>query len=169
MVVMHKPPNRTAVLCVGSQSNMLPVNIEPWKLLMNEIKTSKEIDRRRRLFVGTAALTVAAAQLGTIGAAVAQRGKTKLPSVKPGSHTSFGRLKQIDAGLLNVGYAEAGPANGPPVLLLHGWPYDIYSFVDVTPLLASARYRVIAPRRAFSQARRSATASRLRSPSISSP
>jgi hypothetical protein len=96
-------------------------------------------------FVGTAALTVAAAQLGMIGAAGAQPGKAKLPSVKPESHTSFGPLKQIDAGLLNVGYAEAGPADGPPVLLLHGWLYDIHSFVDVTPLLASAGYRVIVP------------------------
>ena len=60
-------------------------------------------------------------------------------------NTSFSSLKQIDAGLLNVGYAEAGPANGPAVILLHGWPYDIYSFVDVTPLLASAGYRVIVP------------------------
>ncbi|MGA9042820.1 MAG: alpha/beta hydrolase [Terriglobales bacterium] len=60
-------------------------------------------------------------------------------------HTSFTSLKQIDAGLLNVGYAEAGPANGPPVILLHGWPYDIYSFVDVAPLLAAAGYRVIVP------------------------
>ncbi len=59
--------------------------------------------------------------------------------------TSFGSLKQIDAGLLNVGYAEAGPANGPAVILLHGWPYDIYSFVDVAPLLAAAGYRVIVP------------------------
>jgi pimeloyl-ACP methyl ester carboxylesterase len=58
---------------------------------------------------------------------------------------SFGPLKQIDAGLLNVGYAEAGPESGPPVILLHGWPYDIYSFVDVAPLLASAGYRVIVP------------------------
>ena len=58
---------------------------------------------------------------------------------------SFGTLKQIDAGLLNVGYAEAGPADGSPVLLLHGWPYDIHSFVDVAPLLASAGYRVIVP------------------------
>jgi hypothetical protein len=100
---------------------------------------------RRRHFVGTADLTVAAGQLGMIGVVDAQSGKAKLPSVKPGSHTSFGPLKQIDAGLLNVGYAEEGPADGPPVLLLHGWPYDIYGFVDVTPLLASAGYRVIVP------------------------
>jgi len=112
---------------------------------MDKIKTSQDIDHRRRHFVGTAALTVAAAQLGMIGAVDAQPARAKLPTVKPGSHTSFGPLKQIDAGLLNVGYAEAGPADGPPVLLLHGWPYDIHSFVDVTPLLASAGYRVIVP------------------------
>jgi len=68
-----------------------------------------------------------------------------LAVIKPGTNTSFAPLKQIDAGLLSVGYAEAGPANGPPVILLHGWPYDIYSFVDVTPLLASAGCRVIVP------------------------
>jgi pimeloyl-ACP methyl ester carboxylesterase len=68
-----------------------------------------------------------------------------LPAVKPGAHTSFASIKQIDAGLLNVGYAEAGPPDGPAVVLLHGWPYDIYSFVDVAPLLASAGYRVIVP------------------------
>jgi pimeloyl-ACP methyl ester carboxylesterase len=60
-------------------------------------------------------------------------------------NTSFAPLRQIDAGLLNIAYAEAGPADGPPVILLHGWPYDIYSFVDVTPLLASSGYRVIVP------------------------
>src|SRR6202012_781660 len=65
--------------------------------------------------------------------------------IKPGTNTSFSPLKQIDAGLLNVGYAEAGPADGRAVVLLHGWPYDIYSFVDVAPLLASAGYRVIVP------------------------
>src|SRR6267378_6653088 len=64
---------------------------------------------------------------------------------KTGTNTSFGSLKQIDAGLLNVGYAEAGPADGTVVLLLHGWPYDIHSYVDVAPLLASAGYRVIVP------------------------
>ena len=84
---------------------------------------------------------IAAAQLGMIGSADAQTKLAQLPAVKPGTHTSFGPLKQIDAGLLNVGYAEAGPADGPAVVLLHGWPYDIYSFVDVTPLLASAGYR----------------------------
>jgi pimeloyl-ACP methyl ester carboxylesterase len=58
---------------------------------------------------------------------------------------SFDPLKQIDAGLLSVGYAEAGPPGSPAVILLHGWPYDIHSYVAVTPLLASAGYRVIVP------------------------
>ena len=91
-------------------------------------------------------MTVAAAQLGMIGSAAAQSGKTsRLPAIKPGTNTSFGPLKQIDAGVLNVGYAEAGPADGPAVILLHGWPYDIHTYVDVAPLLASAGYRVIVP------------------------
>src|SRR5258708_6994004 len=112
---------------------------------MNTIKTSEEINRDRRRFVATAAMAVAATQLGMIGSAAAQRVETKMPAIKPGTNTSFGPLKQIDAGVLNVGYAEAGPANGPVVLLLHGWPYDIYSFVDVAPMLAGAGYRVIIP------------------------
>jgi pimeloyl-ACP methyl ester carboxylesterase len=66
-------------------------------------------------------------------------------SASSAKSTSFGPLKQIDAGALNVSYAEAGPANGHAVILLHGWPYDIYSFVEVAPLLASAGYRVIVP------------------------
>jgi pimeloyl-ACP methyl ester carboxylesterase len=104
---------------------------------------SEEINHDRRRLLGTAVLTLAAAELGTIGSATAQSGKIK--AIKPGTNTSFSSLKQIDAGVLNVGYAEAGPAGGPPVILLHGWPYDIYSYVDVTPLLASAGYRVIVP------------------------
>jgi len=64
---------------------------------------------------------------------------------KAGNGTSFGPLKQIDAGLLSVGYAEAGPAGGPAVILLHGWPYDIHSYLDVAPLLAARGYRVIIP------------------------
>ncbi len=66
-------------------------------------------------------------------------------TMKPGTNTSFGSLKQIDAGVLNVGYAEAGPTDGRTVILLHGWPYDIHSYVDVAPLLAKAGYRVIVP------------------------
>jgi pimeloyl-ACP methyl ester carboxylesterase len=115
---------------------------------MDTIKMSEDIDQHRRSFLGTATITMAAAQLGIIGSAAAQfstANAAPLPAVKPGTHTSFGALKQIDAGLLNVGYAEAGPTNGPAVVLLHGWPYDIYSFVDVAPLLASAGYRVIVP------------------------
>jgi len=112
---------------------------------MDEIRTSEAIDRHRRRFFGTATMAIAAAQLGMIGSSGAQAQPTQLPAIKPGTNTSFGPLKQIDAGLLNVGYAEAGPADGPAVILLHGWPYDIHSFVDVTPLLASAGYRVIVP------------------------
>jgi len=70
---------------------------------------------------------------------------TEVAMMKPGTSTSFGPVKQVDAGLLNVGYAEAGPPDGPAVILLHGWPYDIHSFADVTPALASAGYRVIVP------------------------
>jgi pimeloyl-ACP methyl ester carboxylesterase len=109
---------------------------------------SEEIDRDRRRFVGTVALTIAATQFGMIGSAIAQTGTSKppiVPPIKPGMNKSFGPLKQIDAGLLNVGYAEIGPSGGPPVILLHGWPYDIHSFVDVAPLLAKAGYRVIVP------------------------
>jgi len=68
-----------------------------------------------------------------------------LPAIKPGTNTPFGSLKQINAGLLNLGYAEDGPADGPVVMLLHGWPYDIHSYFDVAPLLASAGYRVVIP------------------------
>ena len=109
---------------------------------------SEGINHDRRRFVGNVAMMIAAAQVGRIGSADAQTTKANpasVPTIKPGTNTSFGALKQIDAGLLNVGYAEAGPANGPAAILLHGWPYDIHSFVDVAPLLASKGYRVIVP------------------------
>ena len=115
---------------------------------MTTIKMSEDINHHRRRFLGTAAMTIAGAQLVMTGLARAQSGNAgpaTLPAVKPGTNTSFGPLKQIDAGVLNVGYAEAGPADGRVVILLHGWPYDIYSYVDVAPLLASAGYRVIIP------------------------
>jgi pimeloyl-ACP methyl ester carboxylesterase len=112
---------------------------------MNTIEMSEDIDHHRRRFFRTAALSIAAAQFGMIGSADAQPGKAKSAQLPAGTNTSFASLKQIDAGVLNVGYAEAGPADGPVVVLLHGWPYDIHSFVDVAPLLASAGYRVIVP------------------------
>jgi pimeloyl-ACP methyl ester carboxylesterase len=100
---------------------------------MDTIRTPEDIDYPRRHFVGLAALGLAAAELGASGAARAQSG------------ASFGALKQTDAGVLSIGYAEAGPADGPVVILLHGWPYDIHTYVDVAPLLAAVGYRVIVP------------------------
>jgi pimeloyl-ACP methyl ester carboxylesterase len=112
---------------------------------METIDTAEDINRDRRRFLGAATMTVAAAQLGLIGSAAAQAKEVKMPAIKPGTNTSFGALKQVEAGVLNVGYAEVGPANGPVVVLLHGWPYDIYSFADVAPMLAGAGYRVLIP------------------------
>ncbi|HVI87669.1 MAG TPA: alpha/beta hydrolase [Dongiaceae bacterium] len=101
----------------------------------------------RRGFLMSAAaagITLATGELGMIAAAQADTA-TSVPTITPGAHTSVGPLKQIDAGPLNVGYAEAGPADGPAVILLHGWPYDIHSFADVAPALAAAGYHVIVP------------------------
>jgi pimeloyl-ACP methyl ester carboxylesterase len=99
---------------------------------------SDDINHDRRRFCGTTAMTIAAAQFGMSGSAEAQSSASR-------TNTSFGSLKQIDAGVLNVGYAEAGPVDRSAVILLHGWPYDIHSYVDVAPLLAAAGYRVIVP------------------------
>jgi pimeloyl-ACP methyl ester carboxylesterase len=109
---------------------------------------AEEINHQRRRFIGAAALTAAAARLGVRGSEQVQAGETRpeaLSSIKPRTNTSFGALKQVDASLLNVGYAEAGPADGRAVVLLHGWPYDIHSYSDVAPLLASKGYRVVVP------------------------
>jgi pimeloyl-ACP methyl ester carboxylesterase len=97
---------------------------------------TETVNQIRRRMLAATAMTIAAADFPRARAADAPSG---------GAKTSFAPLKQINAGLLNVGYVEAGPVGGPPVILLHGWPYDIYSFVDVAPLLASAGYRVIVP------------------------
>jgi pimeloyl-ACP methyl ester carboxylesterase len=97
------------------------------------------IDHCRRRLLGAAALTAATAQLGLAGWAKAQ------PATRDGAAAFPAPLKQVNAGLLSVGYAELGPAGGKPVILLHGWPYDIHSYVDVAPILAAAGYRVIVP------------------------
>jgi pimeloyl-ACP methyl ester carboxylesterase len=99
----------------------------------------ERIDHHRRDFLGLAAAMLAGAGLA-LGSDTRAASKTSKPD-----RSSFNQLKKIDAGLLNVSYAEAGPASGPAVLLLHGWPYDINSFVEVAPILASKGYRVIIP------------------------
>jgi pimeloyl-ACP methyl ester carboxylesterase len=109
---------------------------------------AEQINRRRRWLLGAAAAGAAAAQLGTVAVVRAQSATGNAASastVGRAKHAGFAVLRQIDAGDLSVGYAEAGPATGTPVLLLHGWPYDIHTYVDVTPHLAAAGYRVIVP------------------------
>jgi pimeloyl-ACP methyl ester carboxylesterase len=110
-----------------------------------------QVDQGRRRFLSsasTAALAVGAAGLGVAGAADAQAAAAKrasTPAVKPGTSAAFGPVKQVRAGVLNVGYVAAGPADGRAVVLMHGFPYDIHSYAAVTPLLAAEGYRVIVP------------------------
>ncbi|TPK66923.1 alpha/beta hydrolase [Mesorhizobium sp. B2-4-15] len=111
---------------------------------MNGLSLLAQINQSRRDFFAAATAGLAATQLRMIRPAAAQATGGSSASNSP-VHTSFGALKQIDAGVLNVGYAEDGPEDGQPVILLHGWPYDIYSYVDVAPILAKAGYRVIVP------------------------
>lgn len=104
-------------------------------------------NQSRRDFIGTAALTLATTQFSLLGEIVPQSGagKPKVSSTINAGSINFGALKQVDADVLNVSYAEEGPDDGQVVILLHGWPYDIYSFIDVTPILVLAGYRVIIP------------------------
>lgn len=95
----------------------------------------------RRDFIGAAFMSIAATQLGMVRAS----GPTSQKAADLPAISSFGPVKQIEAGVLNVGYAESGPAGGRPVILLHGWPYDIHTYVDVAPILAAKGYRVIVP------------------------
>ncbi|RWM94373.1 MAG: alpha/beta hydrolase [Mesorhizobium sp.] len=108
---------------------------------------TEQIDLHRRQFLGVAVTTVAAAQFAMTRSANAQSNITKpdANTIEPEANTSFGPLKQVQAGVLNIGYAELGPADGAPVILLHGWPYDIHTYVDVAPILASRGFRVIVP------------------------
>ncbi|GJD59372.1 alpha/beta fold hydrolase [Methylobacterium dankookense] len=99
---------------------------------------TETIDQNRRRLLGFAAVTLAAAEIGLFRPAQAQ-------TAPAGTGAGFGPLKQVDAGLLSVGYLEAGSPTGPVAILLHGWPYDIHSFVDVVPILTAAGYRVIVP------------------------
>lgn len=100
---------------------------------------TETINHHRRRLLGAAAATIAAAQLGLSGRAHAKA------TAAPDLPVFSGPAKQVNAGVLSIGYVEAGPPNGPATILLHGWPYDIHSFVEVAPLLAQAGYRVIVP------------------------
>ncbi len=109
---------------------------------------SEEFKYNRRYFLGAAAITLAASELALSGFSTANsHNMNPVDTIRIGNmlNNSFDKIKQINAGALNIGYAETGPEKGPAVILLHGWPYDIHSFIDVAPLLASAGYRVIIP------------------------
>src|SRR6476660_3067432 len=108
---------------------------------INKIKKMKETKYGRRRFLSEAAMSLGAAELALLGlmntSFIDDNNKKIMSNYK---ENAFDTIKQTNAGLLNVGYAEAGPSDGPAVILLHGWPYDSHSFVDVAPLLASAGY-----------------------------
>ncbi|WP_346316179.1 alpha/beta hydrolase [Chitinophaga sp. YIM B06452] len=109
----------------------------------------KSTDYNRRRFLGAAAISLGAvaelALTGFTNAVSRHTDPSKHARAAYNGYTTLGPVKQVNAGLLNVGYAEAGPSDGPVVILLHGWPYDIYTYADVAPLLAAAGHRVIIP------------------------
>ncbi|MGW0993174.1 alpha/beta fold hydrolase [Streptomyces sp. NPDC002523] len=100
---------------------------------------------KRRTFNKAMGLGTGAAAVSVTGMQGVPSAAPVIPTAAPGTHTSFPTIKQVHAGLLDVGYAELGPAHGPVVICLHGWPYDIHSYVDVAPLLAAEGCRVIVP------------------------
>ncbi|UZE26244.1 alpha/beta hydrolase [Pseudomonas sp. B21-056] len=116
---------------------------------MTKILNHTSKPRHRRL-LAPALLAVAMMQLGALAVTSSQASAAEVPAgtigaITPGANTSFGPLKHVKAGLLDVSYAEVGPADGPVVILLHGWPYDIHSYTDVAPELAQKGYRVLIP------------------------
>ena len=119
---------------------------------MDASKKPDQIPPSRRRFLGTAgtaALAAGALQLGLAGPAQAQAARAKAGTtaadLASGGGSSFGRVQQINAGVLNVGYVDLGPTSGQPVILMHGFPYDIHSYERVAPLLAAEGYRCIVP------------------------
>ena len=112
---------------------------------MDVLKTQQSVNLSRRRLIGTAAMTAAAVPLGLLAAEKAYAMQSPVQEVTAVPNVSFALLRHVRTDLLDVTFAEAGPADGLPLILLHGWPYDIHSFADVTPLLASRGFRVIVP------------------------
>ena len=113
---------------------------------MNARRPPDKANAGRRRFLGQAAVSVSAMGLGLGANAQAARGRdTAAGAIATPIAAPFGPVRQVDAGDLSIGYVELGPASGPPVLLLHGWPYDIHSYAEVAPLLAAQGHRVIVP------------------------
>jgi pimeloyl-ACP methyl ester carboxylesterase len=107
--------------------------------------STRSVDLLRRRLLGAAAMATATLPLAALVASKVQASNAATSASKPQLQPSFANPKQIRAGLLDISYVETGPSDGPPILLLHGWPYDIHSFEDVAPILASKGYRVIIP------------------------
>jgi pimeloyl-ACP methyl ester carboxylesterase len=115
---------------------------------VNTSKLSGEFGQDRRRFLGAAVLAAGAAGVGRFGMSSGPKSRDQAASAehaRTATATSFGPLQQINTGVLNTGYVEVGPADGQPVILMHGFPYDIHSYVEVAPLLGAAGYRVIVP------------------------
>ncbi|WP_426395067.1 alpha/beta fold hydrolase [Ralstonia sp. R-29] len=106
---------------------------------------SNAINLRRRRLLGTTIASIGVLDLGLAQLVHAQPGPSSASASPASLANPFGTLQQIDAGVLNIGYADLGPKNGPVMILLHGWPYDIYSYAEVAPMLAAAGYRVLVP------------------------
>src|SRR4051794_34645737 len=104
-------------------------------------RTNEHIDDERRLLCGSAA-ALAASGLGLLGASM---GPALAAAAPRSSIANYPPLRRVTAGSLNIAYAQMGPDGGPAIILLHGWPYDIYSFTDAAPILAAKGYRVIVP------------------------
>ena len=141
----------------------------------NRSRMREAINRDRRRFFGTAAMAIAATQFGTTTLAQVDAYKAADAARRQAGDKCIVRLAETDrCRTFECGLCRSGPIDGPPVVLLHGWPYDIHTYVDVTPLLASAGYRVIVPylrgygTTRFLSMRRSAMASPRRSLSMPS-
>src|SRR5262249_11936009 len=139
---------RPRIISTGSP----PVRVLPARLLLHALKIprgiemAEHVEQNRRGFLGSAALALATLSLGARDSSNRSATKSGMSRWKaPATSPPLGPVRQIDAGVLNVGYVQLGPPTGRAVMLLHGWPYDIQSYADVAPSLAEKGYRVVVP------------------------